>query len=127
VERIVVAVAEAQAAGLEVWSEADRLVVRGSPIHERLARQLLDQKPAVLAFLAEQEAEVAWRVAAMRPQVAATGPIPILIARDTRPKAGCCISCGDPLSGNSTYRCSPCARAAWLILGEVREGVTQMP
>jgi hypothetical protein len=127
VERVAVAVAEARAAGLEVRAEADRLVVRGPRVHERKAHHLLEQKSAVLALLAQQDAEVAWRVAAMRPQVAAKGPIPILIARDTSPKVGCCISCGDPLAENSKYRCTWCARAAWLVLGEVREGVTQEP
>jgi hypothetical protein len=127
VERVADAVAEARAAGLEVWAEADRLVVRGSPVLERLARQLLNQKPAVLVFLAQQDAEVAWRVAAMRPQATARGPIPILKARRTPWEAGCCISCGEPVPENSMYRCSPCAQAAWLVLSEVREGVNHEP
>jgi hypothetical protein len=127
VERVADAVAAARSAGLEVWAEADRLVVRGSPVHERLARQLLNLKSSVLVFLAQQVAEVACRVAAMRPQVIARGPIPILRARDTPWEAGCCISCGDPLSENSMYRCSPCAQAAWLVLNEARKGVSHEP
>jgi hypothetical protein len=111
VERVATLMTQARAAGLEVRAEVDRLVVRGSPVHERLVRQLLEQKPTVLAFLEQQDAEVAWRVAAMRPQVTTRGPIPILIARDVPPKAGCCFSCGEPLSENSKYRCSLCARA----------------
>ena len=122
-ERVAVAVAEARAAGLEIRAEAERLVVRGPRVHERIAHHLLEQKSAVLALLAQQDAEVAWRVATMRPQVTARGPIPILMARDTPPKAGCCISCGEPLADNNRYRCSPCAQAAWLVLSEVREGV----
>jgi hypothetical protein len=124
-ERVAVAVGEARAAGLEVRAEVDRLVVRGSPVHKRLARQLLEQKSAVLALLAQQDAQVPWSVTAMQPQVTAKGPIPILIARDMSPKAGCCISSGDPLAENSKYRCTPRAQAGWLVLGEVREGVTQ--
>ena len=59
------------------------------------------------------EAEVAWRLAAMRPQVPETGAVPLLIARPDAPTpAGTCLSCGDPLSGGAVYRCRPCVEAA---------------
>ena len=63
------------------------------------------------------EAEVAWRLAAMRPQVPKIGAVPLLIARPDAPTpAGTCLSCGDPLSGGAVYRCGPCVEAAvWAI------------
>jgi hypothetical protein len=47
---------EALAAGLEVWREGDRLVVRGPTRLERLAKALLAQKAAVLPLLTWDEA-----------------------------------------------------------------------
>ena len=118
------ALAEARAAGLEVRAEADRLRVRGPRSREDLARKLLERKQEVLALLAEEDAEVAWRGAAMRPQVPPRGPIPVLVAREVVPAPGCCPSCGDPLGEGRSLRCGACARAAWLVLHEVREGTT---
>jgi hypothetical protein len=115
---------QARTVGLEVRVEADRLVVRGPRRHEAIARQLLAHKPAVLALLAEEEAEVAWRVAAMRPRMPSQGPIPFLVARDVRPEQGGCLSCGDSLPPGRTYRCRPCADAAWRVVYAIREGIT---
>ena len=122
-EQVESVLAEARAAGLEVRAETGRLVVRGQRVHEPLARQVLEQKPVVLAFLAQEDADIAWRVAAMRPQITVKGPIPILRARDKPHRAGCCVSCDVPLPENTRYRCSLCARAAWFVLHEVREDV----
>ena len=116
--------AEARAAGLEVRAEPGRLVVRGPRSGAGLAERLLARKDEVLALLAAEDGEVAWRVAAMRPQVARRGPIPFLVAREAAPGPGCCPSCGDPLGEGRSLRCGPCARAAWLVLHEVREGTT---
>ena len=115
--------AEARAAGLEVRAEPDRLMVRGPRHAEPLAKRLLERKGEVLALLAAEDAEVAWRLAAMRPQVPQRGPIPILVVRDFAPRAGGCVSCGDRLVDGRLARCGACARAAWLVLHEVREGV----
>ena len=117
------ALAEARAAGLEVRAEPGRLVVRGPRRAEPLAHRLLERTAEVLELLAAEDAEVAWRAAAMRPQVPVRGPIPLLVAREFAPVPGGCASCGDPLSGGRPFRCGPCARAAWLVLHEVREGV----
>jgi hypothetical protein len=122
-EQVATLLGDARAAGLEIRVEADRLVVRGSPVYEQLARQLLEEKPAVLAVLAQEDAEVAWRIEAMRPQVPVRGPIPALIARRGPYSSTGCISCGMPLAENAGFRCAACARAAWLVLNEVREGV----
>ena len=117
------ALAEARAAGLEVRVEADRLVVRGPRSREGLAQQLLERKGEVLALLAAEDAEVAWRVAALRPQVPKRGPIAVLTVRDVPPEWGRCVSCGGRLGDGRTARCEPCARAAWLDLHQAREGV----
>jgi hypothetical protein len=115
--------AYARAVGLEVRAEADRLVVRGPRLHEEIARQLLDQKPIVLALLTEEEVELGWRVAAMRPQVPVRGPIPVLVAREIAVLPGHCLSCGEPLALGRTVRCALCVRAAQMVLGWIREGV----
>lgn len=117
--------AEARAAGLEVRLEAERLVVRGPRSWEALAERLLARKGEVLAALEVEDEALAWRVAAMRPQVPGTGPIPFLIARDEAPMPGRCLSCADPLGPGRAYRCGSCARAACLVLHEVREGVSK--
>jgi hypothetical protein len=122
-ERVTTVLAEARAAGLEVRAEADRLVVRGSRAHEPIARRLLELKPEVLALLAAEEDQIAWRVAAMRPRAPVRGPIPLLVARDLAPAAGRCLSCGEPLEAGRPIRCALCVRAAHLVLGWVREGV----
>ena len=115
--------AEARSAGLEVRAEPDRLVVRGPRHAEPLAKRLLERKGEVLALLAAEDAEVAWRLAAMRPQVPRRGPIPFLVVRRVGAGGGGCLSCGGALGAGRAYRCAPCAQAAWLVLHELREGV----
>ena len=117
------ALAEARAAGMEVRAEPGRLVVRGPRSRAELARRLLDRTAEVLALLAAEDAEVAWRAAAMRPQVPRRGPIPFLRARNAVPRTEGCLSCGGALDEGQTYCCAPCAKAAWAVLHEVREGV----
>jgi hypothetical protein len=123
VQRVAGVLAEARAVGLEVRAETDRLVVRGPRLHEEIARQLLAQKPEVLALLAEEEVALGWRIAAMRQQVPVRGPIPLLMARDVEPTAEHCLSCGEPLALGRTVRCALCVHAAQVVLGWIREGV----
>jgi hypothetical protein len=69
-------------------------------------------------------AELEWRVAAMRPQVSVRGALPFLRARQDVPTgAASCWSCGERLPANRRYRCSLCARAAWIVTHSVREDV----
>src|SRR5215207_5999089 len=96
-ERVATALAEARALGLEVRAEFDRLVVRGPRIYESVAQGLLADKPAVLRVLHAEEAEVAWRAAAMRPQCPRSGPIPLLQALAVAAVDGVCLSCGIPI------------------------------
>ena len=119
----VTALAEARAAGLSVRADGGRLVVRGPRSREELARRVLARAAEVLAALAAEDAEVAWRAAAMRPQAPRRGPIPFLVAREARPESGGCLSCGDPLAAGRSVRCRPCGQAAWLVLHQVREGI----
>jgi len=44
-------IAEAHAAGLSVYPDGDRLVVRGPKTSERVAKRLLAAKPVVMAVL----------------------------------------------------------------------------
>ncbi len=79
---------EARAVGLEVRAEPGRLVVRGPRSQETVAQRLLERKSEVSALLAAEDAEVAWRIDAMRPQVPRRGAIPVLVARERRLGAG---------------------------------------
>ena len=122
-ERVTTVLAEARAVGLEVRAETDRLVVRGPRLHEAIARELLEQKPAVLELLAEEEIALAWRVEAMRAQAPQRGPIPVLVAREVVVSPGTCLSCGEELAPGRTRRCALCVRAAQRVLGWLREGI----
>jgi hypothetical protein len=75
---------------------------------------------------ADLDADVAWRMAAMRAQIPTRGAIPFLVAlpeAETLFLPGHCGSCGDPLAERRRFRWAPCQEAAWLALNEVREGV----
>ena len=80
---------------------------------------------AILPGMNEQE--LAWRMAAMRAQLARDEPLTLLIARPdaaTLTPPTHCASCGDELTlANSltrslsiTYRCILCIEAAWQVL-----------
>ena len=118
---------EARAAGLEVRAEPGCLVVRGPRSLETVAHRLLERKGEVLALLAAEVDDVAWRVASMRPQGPPRGAIPVLVARREILQPGCCVSCGEHLPEGRKLRCSPCARAAWVVVHEIREDVTPGP
>lgn len=64
--------------------------------------------------------EVAWRAAAMRPQLPAyPRPAPLLVARPEVPfQGGHCISCGDLVPAT---RCEPCQAALAVVLAEWRD------
>ena len=115
--------ATARDAGLEVRVEADELVIRGPRTQDALARRVLAEKPVVLALLTAEDAEVAWRIAAMRPRVPHRGAIPVLVAREVVSTSGNCVSCGEPLHEGAAFRCVSCTRAAWVVLHEIREDV----
>jgi len=116
--------AEARDAGLAVRVAGDRLVVRGPRTGEGLAKRLMASGREVAAALAAEEAAIAWRVEALRPQVPAQGPIPFLVVREVDPAPGSCRSCGEPLQPGARYRCFACVRAAETVLNAVREEAT---
>ena len=60
--------------------------------------------------------EVLWRVEAMRPQVPATGAIPLLVARYKPVGVGRCVSCGDAVPSDNPGRCGLCVTAAVWVL-----------
>jgi hypothetical protein len=67
--------------------------------------------------------DVAWRVEAMRPQVRPGPLFPFLVSRrDFLDAPGHCLSCGDPVGPDRLYRCSPCVRAAEIVINEAWEG-----
>lgn len=81
-------------------------------ISDDLLIALREQKPTLL--------QVVWRAEAMRTQVRPGCAIPVLVARDTRPQAGHCISCGDPIPPDNPGRCGLCVTAAVWVLREHR-------
>jgi hypothetical protein len=64
-------------------------------------------------LVAVLEDEQDHRVRAMRAQIPADGPIPLLMVADRPHPLGRCGSCGDVLTPVERYRCGPCVRAAW--------------
>ncbi len=114
--------------GMQVRADPEAGKVRFGPSEVmpwELRLRLREHKPEVLALLTREAAEVAWRVAAMRPQVPARGPIPFLVAQLWRLASDaprCCLSCGEALGEGQQVRCSPCVQAVHIVLAEIREG-----
>jgi hypothetical protein len=108
--------------GVELAADGERLRYRPrDAVPPELRVAIVEHKHALLALLADEEAEVRWRADAMRTQLTPTGPIPALAARPIGAReSGQCLSCGDPLGPRSRYRCEPCVKAAWQVLREVR-------
>ena len=110
---------ELRARGVVIEAAGDRLKVDAPKgvVTPELREALAEHKIEVLALITVTEKEIAWRVAAMLPQIPDHGPIPFLVAREAvEPQAGCCLSCGEVLAADDRYRCTPCGRAANLAL-----------
>jgi hypothetical protein len=106
---------ELRSRGVLIEPAGDRLKVDAPKgvITQELREALAACKSEVLAILAVDDHEIAWRVDAMLPQIPDKGPIPFLVARvDSQSQAGYCLSCGELLNGNDLYRCTLCSRAA---------------
>jgi len=108
----VVLLGEARAAGLTVEADGDRLVVRGTKSQGQVVDRLLAHKAGVLAVLASEAHEVAWRIEIMAMQIPAIGTIPFLVARPNHAGPADCLSCGDPMEAGQRYKCRACAEAA---------------
>ena len=87
--RVEALLAAAREAGLEVRVRGRRTRGRGPRTQDALARTVAWPKSrwSSRCWL-QEDAEVAWRIAAMRPQVPQRGAIPVLVAREwRRPRA----------------------------------------
>ena len=114
--------AELERLKVELVADGDRLRYRPRQrVTPALRKALVARKRELLSVVAGRDADVRWRLEAMRPGVPPTGPIPTLYARRLgRVPDDCCLSCGEGLTPGNKYRCEPCVRAAWHILREVR-------
>lgn len=121
-ERVAGVLREAQAAGLVIQAEGDRLIVRGPRRLHAVAQEVLRHKPEVLALLATERDEIAWRAARMQGQIRPEKPIPVLVARVSHAGPGQCLSCGEELVPGERIRCQRCVRAAQQVLGWDTEG-----
>lgn len=111
---------ELKGRGVMLEAKGDRLVIDApkGTVTPELREVLAERKAELLTLLKVNDAEIAWRVAAILPQIPATGLIPFLVARNEfKWKRGLCHSCGDSLSVNENYVCGPCSRAIHQALG----------
>jgi hypothetical protein len=109
------------------WLEALRRLQHSAAPHADVeaAAGSQDGTHDVETAKAEDDPEVAWRVAALRPQVPTRGPIPHLVVRLDNPAVsvqGHCRSCGDLLPEGRQFCCAQCVRAVEIVLNAVREG-----
>lgn len=116
-ERIAGVLREARAAGLLIQADGDRLLVRGPKRLQAMAQEVLRHKREILAFLAAERDEIAWRAATMRGQILPGKAIPFLVARACQAGPGKCLSCGEDLASGERVRCQWCVRAAQQVLG----------
>ena len=116
--------AELKRRGVEVAVEGDRLRFRPqAAVTTDLRAALVQHKAELLTLIAGGEADVAWRIEAMRRQIRPGPYIPFLVARrDFADTPGLCMSCGDPCGSGRRYRCGPCVRAAENVVNEAWEG-----
>ncbi len=115
--------AELHRRGIELTAEGDRLRFRPQvAVTPELRAAMVEHKADLIRLLGPDD-EVAWRIAAMRPQVPPTGAILVLLARPEAKYApeGTCVSCGDPLVIGRRIRCAPCVTAVEWVLNDVRE------
>ncbi len=120
--------ADLQARGVRLYLAGDELRYRAKAgaMTPDLAAAVQPLKPALIAFLREEEA-IAWRAEVMREQIPTTGPVPFLVAvLDVAPVAGVCHSCGDPFElVGYVQRCRLCAVAAGRALSAGPEDIAQ--
>jgi hypothetical protein len=111
--------------GVMVVADGERLRARPrEAITPDLRAVLVAHKPDLLQLLgAPEAADIGWRVEAMRRQVRPGPHIPFLVARrDFVDAPGHCLSYGEPHGPGHRFRCSPCVRAAEIVVNEAWEG-----
>src|SRR5689334_2258545 len=92
----------------------DAVAAQENPNGLRRVTDKTDKSPEELARLEQGESDIAWRVAALRPQVPESGPIGHLMVRPDSPtinRLHHCACCGNPLTKGRRYRCEPCQHA----------------
>lgn len=117
--------AQLRGRGVIIEAKGERLRVEApkGAMTPELREALTAHKLEVLALTTIAEDEIAWRVAAMLPQIPNSGPVPFLIARQVaNAEPGGCHSCGEPLMTDNSYRCGPCSRAVNLALERALRG-----
>ncbi len=106
--------------GIAVWPKADGFISYLAPpdalLTAELHQAMVAEKPSLLAYL---EAEVHWRVDAMRRQCTCRTVWPFLVARPSTTRAGACLSCGVPLAPVEQGRCALCLEAVRRVLATV--------
>jgi hypothetical protein len=112
------------ARGIRATVADDRIVLRPTEqVTTEIVAVVRDHKPALLTLLMPPDG-VEWRAEAMRPQIPARGPIPVLVAvPGLPPTPGRCFSCCTPLPNEPAMRlgrCTECALAAIEALGGSR-------
>jgi hypothetical protein len=101
-----------------------RVVAPKHVLSDEIRRAIRARKYELLAIIESDDPAISWRIAAIRPLIPPRGPIhPPVIRRNRATAQGSCHCCGDPLSDERRLRCSPCSRAMWFVINEVREGV----
>ncbi len=121
--------ADLQARGVRLYLAGDELryKAKAGTMTPDLAAAVQPHKPALIAFLQDEEAAIIWRAEAMREQVPTTGPILFLVARPgITPAPDCCLSCGDVLElVGYVQRCRLCVVAAGRVLTARQEDIAQ--
>ncbi|MDP9471011.1 MAG: hypothetical protein M3Q71_10145 [Chloroflexota bacterium] len=114
--------ADLRARDVRLHVEGDQIRARfkGRTLDPDLAAVIKANKPALIAHLREEEAAVAWRIEAMRPQIPERGPVPFLVAvSGIPPSPDVCVSCGEVFTPTgSNPRCPRCTVAAQRALGQ---------
>jgi hypothetical protein len=132
-------IAEAHAAGLRLEVTGDKLIARGPKAAEPIVNRLREAKAEVIRALTGPSPEVETRLTAFREQYeawrsAARAVTPDQVGLPGGPhralptfvmpglesvQPGACLSCGEPLPPDRTFRCTPCLDAIHLALEEI--------
>ncbi|MDP9359411.1 MAG: hypothetical protein M3Q71_02195 [Chloroflexota bacterium] len=104
---------------LDVDGDQIRARFKGRALDPDLSETIKTHKPALIAYLREEESAISWRVSAMRAQIPAAGAIPFLVAvSGVPPSPNTCPSCGERFTPiGSSPRCHRCTIAASRALG----------
>ncbi len=121
--------ADLRTRGIHVDVDGDQLRARfrGRTLDPDLAAVIRANKPALIAYLREEEAAITWRAEAMQQQIPERGPVPFLVAvSGVEPGPNRCLSCGNSFElVGYVPRCRLCTVAATRALAETQEDIAQ--